>query len=287
MSRKSLVIIFLILITGSIVFYLTRPVSSVEDKTTAQYNQLSRDVETLNLINSLYLTKEQVRQLIPVIREADKLSGEAQREVEAYRKNGAELFREMKKELSVNIDLSDSLKERYGRHYHDGEVKKKAFVKRMDGLIDKAESILNRNQRVILSEYVPCHVPQVSVTHPERIGQAADNTEIIRKMSQIRMVSGDKYNELKPKIEEKIREKLESKVKDPAKRREIFNNVMTMLEKSRSMSDEQFEIEKDGMINDIKLAVDQKQEKGEDHSRDYIRRFILNPGILEILERKI
>ena len=287
MSGKSLVIIFLILTVCGAVFYLTLPVSSVEEKTAAEYNRLSRDVEALNLINSLYLTKEQVRQLIPVIREADKLSGEAQREVEAYRKKGTELFREMKKELSVNIDLSDSLKDRYGRHYQNGEVKKKAFVKRMNGLIDKAESILNRNQKVILSEYVPCHVPQVSVTHPERIGQAADNTDIIRKVSQIRTVSGDKYNELKPRIEEKIREKLESKVKDPLKRREIFNNVMAMVEKSRSMSDEQFEIEKDGMINEIKLALDQKQEKGEEHSRDYIRRFILNPGGLEILEKKI
>ncbi len=287
MSKKSLIIVFLILLAGSITFYLTIPVSSVEDKTPKEYQQLSRDIEALNLINSLYLTKQQVKQLIPVIREAKSLDRDAAEEIEAYRKNGAELFREMKKELSTNIDLSDSLKDRYGRHYHNGEVKKKAFVKRMDGLIDKAESILNRNQRIILSEYIPCHVPQTNVTHPERIGQAADNSDIIRKVSQIRTVSQEKYNEIKPKIEEKVWEKLETKVRDPEKRREIFNNVMAMLEKSRSMSDEQFEIEKDGMIDGIRLAVDQKEEKGEEHSRDYIRRFILNPGILEILEKKI
>lgn len=287
MSKKSLIIVFLILAAGSIIFYFTIPVSSVEEKTAAEYQQLSRDIEALNLLNSLYLTKEQVKQLIPVIREAKSLDGDAAGEIEAYRKRGTELFREMKKELSTNIDLSDSLKDRYGRHYHDGEVKKKAFVKRMDGLIDKAENILNRNQKIILSEYVPCHVPQTSVTHPERIGQAADNSDIIRKVSQIRFVSDDKYNELKPKIEEKVREKLETKVKDPAKREEIFNNVMTLLEKSRSMSDEQFEIEKDGMIDGIRLTVEQKEDRNEEHSRDYIRRFLLNPGVLEILEKKI
>ena len=288
MSKKGLGITAVILLVCGIIFFYSCPVTSKQENEEVEFHKLDKDIQALNLINSLYLTKSQVKRLIPIVQEAEKLHREAKREMENYRERALPIYTDMREELSHNIDVSDDMKKRFNEHYHKGEIKKEELEKRLEDLVDRAENVLNENQLVMLGEYQPCHIPQRSVTHPERIGQVSDNFHIIQILSKLRQLPDDKFNEKKPVIEEKLRKKLNKKIKDPVKKEEVFNKVMSLVHRVRAMNNEQFEIEKERMIEDIKPLVKNKYEVNlEELKRNYIRRFLLNPGTLDILKERV
>lgn len=284
MSRKLLILFVLAVFLSFTEFQVKPAVSAPKNCDDEEVRQIIRDVQSLNLINSLYLSQDQINELLPIVREVDQMQRELKQLSQSKNNEIMDVLQEMRSQLKTNIDLSEDLKRRFHR-IEEPILKKRAENKqRMEELVDKVyNDVLNENQRIMLTEYHPCLVPQRSVTNPERIGQSGGNERISRLMDRIRRVPDSRYPMVKQRVLDRVREALELRIPDESERSRTLIELEKAMDKVRSLSEEEYQLEKDTIIADIKP---QHNSNKDDQKHVITRYYLLNPGIISVLEEK-
>lgn len=247
---------------------------------------LGRDIQSINLVNSLYLTPQQIQELLPILKEVKQMEDDIRQAYESREYALVETLNQMKSQLKSSIDVSEDLKRKYHRLETPIKQKMVNYHERMQVLADKAYDILNQNQKVLLREYEPCIIPHRSVTNPERIGQAGGNKGLERLLERVRHIPPDIYPRAKQRIMEKAKQRIKMHIKDKRKREETIQRLSKAMDEVRSLSDEEFELRKGEIASQIK-----PEHKNKCHNKKAIRRmvirYLLNPNLIPILEYKI
>ncbi|MFP4499183.1 MAG: hypothetical protein ACLFQV_13315 [Vulcanimicrobiota bacterium] len=160
-------------------------------------------IKSLNLINSLYLSDEQIHQLLPLLSKAENLELQLEK-VENDEKNLAGVLSQIQLQLQTNTDIHEKLKKEYHEKSLPIKRQRVKIEEEKKNLILQAYNVLNENQKVLLEGYQPCIVPQRSVANPERIGQEGGSDKIQKGLEKIRKLTPEQYKKIKPVALDKI-----------------------------------------------------------------------------------
>lgn len=285
MNKKTLIIAAVGFLLGILVTFMVMPRHTVAAKkyTELEITQMVKDVQSLNLLNGLHLSEKQMKELLPITlnvkKEDAKLKSLYQKKLsEAY-----EILGEMKSQLMKNNDLSDDLKKRFHPLQEVILKKKVEYNEKMDILSKDVAGVLNENQKVILREYQPCLVPVKNIANPDRIGQAGGGEVIQKGLEKIRKVPDSAYPSVKEVVLERAEEKIKLYIPDKKYRNKVLKQISTAMDKARTMSDEEFEMKKQELASSVELH---QTPTGNVEER-YIKTYLLNPHLYDILKKKI
>lgn len=282
--KKYAFIIPIIAAIMCLILFTTASSDSKPNYSEKEIMEMVRDIQSLNLLNSLHLSREQSLELLKVTEEVKKMDDDMQALNDRKYNEMHKILSDMRSQLMTSNDLSENLKRDF--HKADKEIKEKrvAYEDRMKELNKKVKGILNANQLVMLKEYQPCLVPVKNISNPERIGQASGGERFIKLLDRARKVPDDRYAEFKQTVTEKTKETIKLHIRDEKDRDQAIKNMITAMDKARKMNDTEFEINKQQLADSM---VPQKKNKGENVEEKFIGRFLLNPGLTAILKQKI
>jgi len=285
MNRKTIILTAVGFLVGIIITLMVVPGNTVAAKKYTELDilRLVRDVQTLNLLNSLHLSKKQMKELLPI---AEKVKKEDEKLQSVYQKKfgkACKVLEEMKSQLMKNNDLSEDLKNRFNPLNEEIRRQKVEYDEKVDKLVKNVSGVLNENQKVVLREYQPCLVPVKNIANPERIGQSGGGEEIQKGLEKIRKVPDSAYPAVKEVILEKAEDKIKLFITDKDRRDKVMRQLETAMDKARNMSEEEFEIKKQELASSVEFH---ETPTGNVEER-YIKSFLLNPGLYDILKKKI
>ena len=281
---KKFVLVIPVVVIVCLILFATTPSDSKPRFSEKEITGMVRDIQSLNLLNSLHLSKEQSQKLLKITEEVKKMDDDMQALNDRKYNEMHKILSEMRSQLMTSNDLSENLKREF--HKADREIKEKrvAYEDRMKQLNKNVKGILNANQLVMLKEYQPCLVPVKNISNPERIGQASGGERQIKLLERARKVPNDRYAEFKQIVKERTEKAVKLHIRDEKERKQAIDNMFVAMDKARKMSDTEFEINKQQLADSM---IPQKKNKGKNVEEKFIDRFLLNPGLTAILKQKI
>jgi hypothetical protein len=268
---------------------------------------LLRDINFYNLINGLHLTKEQIRQIIPLAQQAkqsrDKWMGQDNASnLASLRQELAELQR-MKAFADQGKDVPGYAVP--GKHSFPRKNKAKAaivnqsgnrekYMQELKALENSLENILLPAQKQVLADYKPCLIPPKNLRDPVRIGQVANNAHGAEVLARLRQKNVREYflNTILQKYLEKVEE--HSGPYTPEERQSILSNWEKVVQQARAMSDAEFEVAKEELAGKIQPPDKKKElqdmiskERKENDHPGKSAKFLLDPDVIPILEKRL
>ncbi|GEM_PF-3557798 len=168
------------------------PVISAPAKSSA-VPDLMREIQTINLINGLYLSKEQTEKLLPILSSAasseDRLNeifAETDKDVES-------ILLKMKKELVSGGTPSKETIERFQSIERKVQERRFEHLSKQKKELNSVRGLLTENQKTLIAEYQPCIIPASQQANPERIGQSGNNDFLVKVLEKAREVSESDY----------------------------------------------------------------------------------------------
>lgn len=282
--KKFVLIIPVAVIIMCLILFAATPSDSKPRYSEKEIMDMVRDIQSLNLLNSLHLSREQNVALLKITEEVKKMDDDIQALNDRKYNEMHKILSEMRTQLMSSNDLSEDLKREFHKSEREIKEKRVAYEDRMKELNKKVKGILNANQLVMLKEYQPCLVPVKNISNPERIGQASGGERQIKLLERARKIPNDKYAEFKQIVREKTEKAVKLHIRDEKEREQAIRNMSEAMDKARKMNDTEFEINKQQLADSM---IPQKKNKGENVEEKFIGRFLLNPGLTAILKQKI
>ena len=264
------------------------------------------NISTVNLLNGLNLTTKQMKKILNLARKARNI------------KQGF-----LKKNVSTYMDVLDKAEKSYKNLFNEikkgdparGYIEKEALRnnhKLKETLDDAVRNITNEftvldhelskiltpEQQQVISTFNPCLIPPKDLKNPVRVGQASSNDRAVKIMRRLRNAPDLAWNRRKYRIISNMVERFSqyrSVMTDDEKDREV-KRLLLFAEKIRSMSDTDFEFEKEKLaeelkpVNRVKELIKEIQQRVPHQLKPKATkavRYLLNKRIIPILEERI
>jgi hypothetical protein len=274
--------ILYLLLTQQTLYYLTGevPLPPFDSPETPALVATVNDIRVLNLTNSLYLTEEQITALAALERGA----GEEYAGIEARRLALDRQALPMLRQL-VAVPADPALQAQYAA-YRKERVALLAEDARIDRrYLPQVKDLLTENQLAMVGNFIPCVVPVQSLTNPERIGQAVDNSGTERALERIRALPAARV----PEAVERLQARVETAFKLKHYREEQFRDVLAQVPavaaEARAMDETEFKLKKCDLAEQISVP-----ERGPATGRALDGRlvqYLLSPNLIPILEKHV
>ncbi len=245
-----------------------------------EYKKMERDLHTLNLVNNLYLSKEQMNELLPLVEESKKLDEELEKVNMENSKGLMKVIAKIKKQLMVENSIDQDLQDELDKYQVPIYKKLAEIRKKKRELIEKVKTILNPNQIKIIEAYEPCIVPNEDASDPERIGGTVPEDRFMEILEKIRKMPEDKYQQEKDKILKQKWIMMDAYNTDQQKEA-VLSQMENAMDKARKLSDEEFEIQKKELA---KIAMPTSGPPWNSRLDEFIDRFLLNPFMIEYIK---
>ncbi len=251
----------------------------------------------LNLVNGLYLRKEQMKRLIEKARDALAIrralrvvSSDVQQRVlhdlevlDHILVRGAPIPKELEEETEELSEYDTKLQNLY-------LLLEKCLEKEVEGILDTG-------QKLIVEYFIPCVIPPPYLKDPVRAGQAGDSTPGRPLIRRIRAMSREEFDRLKKKLAEENVRQIEEETKllgeeERARRRRIFLDTCS---KARAWDDVTFE----ARISELTDAIfaenaenDLKNKLFEQERKMLLKpsktgKYFLDPEMIGVLQDKL
>jgi hypothetical protein len=267
-------------------FFLPAVILGNGEKTRNKLIQLNRDITLLNLVNGMYLSAEQMESLIGKIEEAEKIRENFLREIENRDNHFEDVLQDVRDVLLQGDEIPEELKRRV---HQMKEMQHRLEDERGEKLLHIQASIndlLTPNQLLVIEEYKPCTIP------PEqgKIGQSAEVAveNITRKLSKIREMPSSQYDMLKDMFVDMHFDRIERHegIMDEQIRELERQRILGIFEKTRSLSDQEFMVQKADLASQF-LPTDSRKHQLRKNQLDKVGRFMLDPSLIPILKERL
>jgi len=165
-------------------------ISSAEEDQTAGLREKQALITSVNLLNGLHLSGEQMQRLLEINREAEQLRREHLAANEAKISEAGRRYAELLDNFSEDRPAPQET-ERYAQALkHELQEAEQAYRARVAGLGAEVERMLTEGQQRTLATFKPCLIPPRDLREPARAGQASAASrgarvlETYRKMMQ-------------------------------------------------------------------------------------------------------
>jgi len=241
------------------------PPSPIQPLVDSEFVELERtvktlrtDINTLNLINGLHLTPEQLKRLHEIATVANGYMAEKTSTVdpEAFNELVSTLQR-MKQLLLNGREIPVTMFVRAGRLARESGLLAKPNSQPV-GLRELAQqvlSILTEEQKQVLADYKPCLIPPKNLKDPVRVGQAPSNTGYIRALERIRQIPPAIYARRKAQIVEGLAKQIEANggAYPPEERDEFIRRLRDLIDRARALSDADFALQAEELANELRM----------------------------------
>jgi|GEM_PF-4936164 len=143
----------------------------------AKIGEQMDEIRCLNLINSLYLSSTQRKQLIFLARQAQHSRDET---LNVFRRNEAALCNLLPlihKQVKNTPHLSKNTDQQFRKIESALANARFKEDQKLHQILAQVKQVLNDNQKFLVKNYSPCIMPSCDMDNPERVGQA-ENREI-------------------------------------------------------------------------------------------------------------
>jgi len=246
---------------------------------------LRREIILLNLINGLYLTPEQMQGLLDILGELQTLQQRWQEQLERHEAKLKHILAELKLTLLEEKPIPEELAKQVHQANRRFEEIALQHRKRLCELEERVKGLLTENQIYQIEHFKPCLIP------PKQglIGQEGGEAPHIQKLlERVRHMPERRYQVFRERFVEHYLEKIELEigVLEQEEREAERQRVLSILEKARTLPEEEFKIQQ------ARLAEELKPEKPEQlRPRKYqlgrIGRFLLDERLVPILEARL
>ena len=283
-----------------------RPVPEDLDACIKEVRALQADINLLNLVNGLNLTKEQVAGMLKEAQGVEEYLApldRTAREERALRAEEAEVLRAVRDRLLKEGAVPPTLEARWRvleqrRHRMEGKWKlRPQALERIRSAAGRVERMLSGAQLQVLCEYQACLIPPKNLKDPVRVGQARSTGPGEARLEQVRALPDEVYGRLLPTIIEKLTAAAEhhAGAMDEAERKAYRKRVLETLKAARAMDDVEFALNKSDLAARLEpedraeVLVDRLASMGIERYgiQGRITRFLLVPRIIPILKKRL
>ncbi len=292
--KKSKIIIGLTVI----IFFLATIcfIMSYNGKIMAQEKETGRNemkqqmmlMESLYLINDLKLTGEQVKELIPLIKEAKVIKEEMDSKKDAIETQICDGLKTINDELAKNTDPSEENFAKLRDLKKEMKSINEPYKEKAEVLSEKVNNILSEEQKNIINNYRPTAIFKgEGKNRPEDREKGKEQGKKMKKLQEIletaRNIPDGEYKEKKDELLAKVSERMSKGNMSWSEIEAKISKVSEILDKTRAMKQEEFETQKDTICSQMASVVmgSKKQHSGR------IIRLMLNPELLPVLEKRI
>ena len=256
-------------------------------------HDLRKEITLHNLINGLYLSQDQIVQMLPVLRKVERLREEQRAKAISHARQMEEVLTKIRETVARDEEIGEDLAREFHQAKKKGEDLRAEFHGSMMPYQDEIKGILNENQRALINDFKPCVIPPRDTWDSARIGQASGDTRMgERFLTRVRGMDERAYRRRKSFMIERYiaRGERHVGVLGDDERAEEKRRVADILEKARELSDVDFEAQKGDLARELKgphekaMQSRHRRHKGD---LDKVGRFLLDPKLIPILEKRL
>jgi hypothetical protein len=254
-----------------------------------QIEQYRKNISTLNLVNGLYLTNNQIEKIIPVLKELKELQKEYQEKFNSLMPEMKKEYAALYDEVNTNKGISKETEKSAGSIHQKEMDMKDEYMSKLIGLEEKITGILTENQLCIIDDFKPCLIPPKNLKDPARVGQAkGDASGVVNHFDNLRKVPERRFEMAKKKFIDGYIEKYEKKMEvlSPEKKNEEINRVNGILNEIRRLNQVDYEMQKEELAKQLLLEKEVKNARKK-YELGKIGRNLLNADLLPILEKRL
>lgn len=242
------------------------------------------EIQVLNLVNSLFLTRSQMELILERAKMARIMS-------RLYDVRSEELLQvlnpylvKLKETLAAGQEIPADLKEALNKARQEFETVKDNYGKQRLKLAADVKEVLNGSQLYIIDTYKPCLIPPPG---PGLIGQAEKNEGVEKMLADIRALPQKKYERRKgalaAKIIAQVRKKLPAGfIIDDEKE---TDRIIIFFEEARKMEEVTFNLHKQELAEAFKSAYVIPKLPLDITVK--IDKFLLDEKIINILKQRL
>lgn len=251
-----------------------------------ELQEIAERIRIINFLNAVSLDDDQIEFVYEKSKQAERMREEAKAEIEKNYMDIIDAYRSLEQEVNegrVVVDKETSKKFHYAKRKIE-EIRKR-LKENLLTLAKEIKSKLEPHQIYAIEQYVPCLIPRVQ---EGRIGQVEINKGLENLLLRIRSIPADVYNKRKEAIVERIYLKIERHLEHVAgnDNNGYREKIGEFLDNIRSMSDTDFMIKKDGILNEFKKSFNIRP-KPKISCEQKIVRFLLSRGAVKLLDERI
>lgn len=254
-------------------------------------------ISTLNLINGLYLSKDQLKSLLDLARQGKEALKEFKAEYARTFKEMEIAYTQLRKEVMVGTGISRTTKARV-MALHEKELQIQfAFGNEIGKLEEKARNLLTENQLHVVNEFSPCLLPPQKLGEPARAGQAVETDDIKNVLRNLRKIQSEQWNAFKEILLESHVKKVEPifGLRTQAHKKSEKKRMTNIIEKARAMDETTFERKIDDLALEVIAPIAQIEasiRKIEPlakrcHGYGKMGKLLLDPRCVEIYEERL
>ena len=259
----------------------------------AAVHDLRKEITLYNLINGLYLSQDQIVQMLAVLRKVEGVRGEYEEKTIFQARQVEEVLKGIRECVAREEEIDGELVREFHSAKKGMENVKEEFHGKMISYQDEIKGILNENQIALIEEFRPCIIPPRDTWDSARVGQASDYTRMgERLLTRIREMDERVYQRRKSLLIERHIERVERHrgVFSDEERAEEERRVTDILARVREFSDVDFEAQKGNLARELR-EPHEKAIQSRHHRRrgdlDKVGRFLLDPQLIPILEKRL
>ena len=254
---------------------------------------LGREISLINLINGLYLSPEQISQMLKILRKVEGIRGKYQSKAVSQANQMEEILNEFREILGRNEEIDQGLIKEFLQAKKREEGLKEEYHSALMPYQDQMQEVLNENQLALIEEFKPCIIPPKDTRSSARIGQAAGDTRMGEKLlTRIRQMDENVYRRRKALLIERHIERFERRVGlfSDEERVEEEGRVADILKRARDLSDLDFEAQKGDLARELIEPYEkalQSRHRKRRGDLDKLAKFLLDPKLIPILEKRL
>jgi hypothetical protein len=196
-------------------------------------------------------------------------------------------LQELRRTLMAGGSASAELAQRVHQAQARIHKQQEEHEKKMALLVDDVRKILNENQIELIRDYRPCMIPPYS-PNSSPIGQSADDLGPgVRLLERIRGLPAWVWQNQKERIVGRLEERAlyRERVELTGEQKQ---KILEDMEKARSLSDVEWEGQKEALAREIQPAIaPDRAPKGDLLLSRKVGQFMLNPRLGPILEARL
>lgn len=151
----------------------------------AELEEIREEISLLNLLRGLYLSKEQVRKISDLARQAQTLRDTA---VEPFLKEKERIlktFSGLRDSLYLAPGAEKTAQEQAQKLDHEMKEAMGSVHDRISQMEEEVDGILTEAQACIVDDFKPCLIPPKDLRNPVRVGQANDTPGALGKVADL------------------------------------------------------------------------------------------------------
>ena len=239
---------------------------------------LQREIQLLNLINGLDLAPEQM--LLILEKAQDAQSTRQALEAQADTVEMEVILKRIRATLMAGLTVSDELKDTFFATKGANKRLVGAYGREVMRLAQEIEGTLESHQLYALEQYIPCVITPKGAL---RIGQAQDGKALV-VLERLRAVPREQFELYDERIARRVLAEVERRFRGRVlipDRDDELHRILALVEKARSLSDVEFLLEKEALIEELLAPYEATRSSAGRPSADVtsvIGRHLLDPS---------